>query len=146
MIPDDAILPRPFACPVCNGSGKVSRPPWVAGDQREWSSTTIAAYPCRACGGTGVLWRTEVVIPDDATPDLAASPRGWDATPLADRWCLNAWAGNPFCEDGHPAADGAPHYCDRNYQHTGRCRCTCGSTTTIPAPVVADQGRVSFDG
>jgi hypothetical protein len=48
----------PHTCPVCTGSGKVSRPPWVAGDQSTWSgSTTFTSYTCRACQGSGVVWR-----------------------------------------------------------------------------------------
>jgi hypothetical protein len=31
--------PVPHCCPVCSGSGKVSRPPWVAGDQESWTDT-----------------------------------------------------------------------------------------------------------
>ena len=42
-------------CPVCNGTGLVSRPPWVAGDVPSWSSTGTGPYPCRVCGGKGVL-------------------------------------------------------------------------------------------
>ena len=42
-------------CPVCNGTGLVSRPPWVAGDVTGWSSTGTGPYPCRVCGGRGVL-------------------------------------------------------------------------------------------
>lgn len=42
-------------CPVCDGQGTVSRPPWVAGDQYEWSSTGTGPYPCRACGGGGII-------------------------------------------------------------------------------------------
>lgn len=43
------------ACPVCQGTGLVSRPPWVAGDQAQWSSTSCGPWPCRACSGAGVL-------------------------------------------------------------------------------------------
>jgi len=46
----------PHKCPVCDGTGLVSRPPWVAGDQLEWSDTSTSPHPCRACGGSGVLW------------------------------------------------------------------------------------------
>ena len=47
---------RPFCCPVCSGTGLVSRPPDVAGDQKEWSSSSTAAYPCKACEGKGIVW------------------------------------------------------------------------------------------
>lgn len=46
----------PHKCPVCDGSGKVSRPPWIAGDQQTWVSGSIEMYECRACTGTGIVW------------------------------------------------------------------------------------------
>ena len=46
----------PVKCPVCDGTGLVSKPPHVAGDQREWADSSAGPYPCRACLGTGVLW------------------------------------------------------------------------------------------
>lgn len=36
-------------CPVCDGTGLVSRPPGTAGDMNTWSSTAQGPYPCRAC-------------------------------------------------------------------------------------------------
>lgn len=48
---------KPYCCPVCNGAGTVSRPPWIAGDIQAWESTSTAVYECKACQGTGVLWR-----------------------------------------------------------------------------------------
>ena len=42
-------------CPVCNGTGKVSRPPWIAGDVNEWASNSIEFYPCYACRGKGYI-------------------------------------------------------------------------------------------
>jgi hypothetical protein len=47
---------QPYVCPVCRGSGKVSRPPWVAGDIDSWTGTGDI-YDCNACKGTGILWR-----------------------------------------------------------------------------------------
>lgn len=48
---------EPFTCPVCNGTGSVSTPPGVAGDQPYFSSSTnCGPWPCRACQGAGVLW------------------------------------------------------------------------------------------
>lgn len=46
----------PHACPVCNGTGIVSRPPYVAGDIQFWSSTETVTYGCRACHGSGIVW------------------------------------------------------------------------------------------
>ena len=42
-------------CPVCDGTGLVSRPPGVAGDQETWFSSSSGPYPCRVCNGNGVL-------------------------------------------------------------------------------------------
>ena len=48
---------QPFKCPSCAGTGKVSRPPWIAGDQPFWgSSSTGDLYDCRACAGSGIVW------------------------------------------------------------------------------------------
>lgn len=48
----------PHCCPVCSGTGKVSRPPWLAGDQPYYPSspTSPPSYPCSACDGTGIVW------------------------------------------------------------------------------------------
>lgn len=47
----------PYKCPVCHGHGTVSKPPWVAGDQRDWvdSGSGGDAYACRACHGSGIV-------------------------------------------------------------------------------------------
>jgi len=42
-------------CPVCDGTGLVSRPPGVAGDQETWVSNDTGPYTCRACGGSGLI-------------------------------------------------------------------------------------------
>lgn len=42
-------------CPVCDGTGLVSRPPGVAGDQRIYNTTSCGPWPCRVCNGIGVL-------------------------------------------------------------------------------------------
>ena len=51
-----APLKQPFKCPVCNGTGLVSRPPEIAGDVESWTSSTTNTYPCKACAGTGIIW------------------------------------------------------------------------------------------
>lgn len=49
---------QPFKCPVCNGAGKVSRPPWVAGDVEIYSaSNPMELFDCSACDGKGVIWK-----------------------------------------------------------------------------------------
>ena len=55
--PGRALDRRPFACSVCNGHGTVNRPPWIAGDQLEWAASDSGPYECRACGGTGIVWK-----------------------------------------------------------------------------------------
>lgn len=47
----------PHKCPVCDGTGKVSRPPHVAGDIPTWSDNGAGPYECQPCSGSGVLWR-----------------------------------------------------------------------------------------
>ena len=49
---------KPHCCPVCNGSGKVQKPPDVPGDQNTWISSGTELYPCQACNGTGIIWET----------------------------------------------------------------------------------------
>ena len=41
-------------CPKCDGQGMVSKPPWIAGDVTEWTSTQTS-YPCDLCGGMKVI-------------------------------------------------------------------------------------------
>lgn len=43
-------------CPCCAGTGRVSRPPGVAGDQMTWTDSNTGPYICQACGGGGVLY------------------------------------------------------------------------------------------
>jgi len=45
-------------CPVCDGTGLVSRPPGLAGDVPTWSGNSTNPYQCRACGGTGIIGMT----------------------------------------------------------------------------------------
>ncbi len=42
-------------CPVCNGTGLVSVPPGVAGDQPTFTSTSCGPWPCRVCKGAGII-------------------------------------------------------------------------------------------
>lgn len=47
---------KPHKCPICNGTGLVSRPPGVAGDQVTFSSTSTGPWACIACNQTGIIW------------------------------------------------------------------------------------------
>ena len=42
-------------CPVCAGTGLVSRPPWIAGDVTTWVSCRTDPYECKTCRGLGIL-------------------------------------------------------------------------------------------
>ena len=70
-------------CPKCNGQGYVSKPPWVAGDQNEWTSTS-AFYPCDICSGAKVL-----LVPDNNYYlGLAESSlkKDWDTKEEDEAW------------------------------------------------------------
>lgn len=45
-----------WKCPVCNGTGKVSIPPEVAGDQPTFTHSSGGPWECRACRGAGIVW------------------------------------------------------------------------------------------
>lgn len=49
-------------CPVCDGTGLVSRPPWIAGDQSYWIGSSSGPYTCKACGGSCVIWYNEKLL------------------------------------------------------------------------------------
>ena len=51
-------------CPVCDGTGLVSKPPWVAGDQHQWSSTSSGPWPCNRCNGVGTFEALQEVETD----------------------------------------------------------------------------------
>jgi len=42
-------------CPVCDGQGIVSKPPWIAGDQRSWSGSSEINHVCHRCNGAGTI-------------------------------------------------------------------------------------------
>ncbi len=48
-------------CPVCDGTGLVSKPPWIAGDQTVWVSSSSGPYPCKVCSGVGMILAPEEV-------------------------------------------------------------------------------------
>jgi hypothetical protein len=41
-------------CPKCNGQGIVSKPPYVAGDQHEWTSASTS-FQCDVCNGAKII-------------------------------------------------------------------------------------------
>lgn len=63
----------PHKCPVCDGTGLVSRPPWIAGDVYEWSTTGTGPYTCKVCHGTAIVWAHAPAEPAPPlnSPDVA---------------------------------------------------------------------------
>ena len=45
-------------CPKCGGQGVMSKPPWIAGDVNEWSSTSCT-HICDVCNGSKIIQRPE---------------------------------------------------------------------------------------
>lgn len=45
-------------CPKCNGQGIVSKPPRVAGDVYQWSSTSTS-FTCDLCNGAKMILKPE---------------------------------------------------------------------------------------
>ena len=41
-------------CPKCNGQGQVTKPPYIAGDQETWSSSS-AIHQCDVCNGRKII-------------------------------------------------------------------------------------------
>lgn len=41
-------------CPKCNGQGQISKPPYIAGDVHEWSSSSYI-FPCDVCNGSKII-------------------------------------------------------------------------------------------
>lgn len=54
----------PHKCPVCNGAGTISGPPYVAGDQPTWGDSGTQPYPCPACEETGIIWEPSLSSPE----------------------------------------------------------------------------------
>lgn len=50
----------PHKCPVCDGSGAVSRLPSQTGNQETWTDGETGGYRCNACSGTGIIWEEEI--------------------------------------------------------------------------------------
>lgn len=52
----------PHKCPVCDGAGKVSRPPHLAGDIETWDSYDGGPWICHGCDGTGIVWEPNKIL------------------------------------------------------------------------------------
>jgi hypothetical protein len=45
----------PILCPMCAGTGVVDRPPGIPATQATWVSNSAGPWPCRICGGCGLI-------------------------------------------------------------------------------------------
>lgn len=70
-------------CPVCKGSGLVSRPPGVAADQVTFFSTSTGPWGCQTCNGETII----------LTPDA-----GREATPCEQDCTIKEWPHDRPCE------------------------------------------------
>lgn len=57
-------------CPKCNGQGQVSKPPYIAGDVPEWSSSSVI-FQCDVCSGAKVIpmFVVSEVVPTNQTQE-----------------------------------------------------------------------------
>lgn len=55
--PPQGLEVKPYLCPKCNGQKKVQTPPWVAGDQPEYTAGDFKLYDCPVCNAQGVIWK-----------------------------------------------------------------------------------------
>lgn len=51
-------------CPICVGTGVVSRPPGVAHDQSTFVSTSCGPWPCPTCNGTRMVIAKSGLVED----------------------------------------------------------------------------------
>jgi hypothetical protein len=47
----------PHKCPVCDGTGRVPRPPFYTGGYD--FGTGIGQFFCNACQGSGIVWKKD---------------------------------------------------------------------------------------
>jgi hypothetical protein len=61
------------SCPVCTGTGLVSRPPGIAGDLTTWTSGGVVNYTCPTCKGWTILGE------ETGLPPRLNQTREWEA-------------------------------------------------------------------
>ena len=47
-------------CPKCDGQGIVAKPPFIAGDVHQWSSTSVT-FPCDVCNGAKIISMNHII-------------------------------------------------------------------------------------
>lgn len=50
-------------CPVCDGTGVVSRPPGIAADQPSFATTSAGPWPCPTCQGARIIYVKQGAAP-----------------------------------------------------------------------------------
>jgi DnaJ-class molecular chaperone len=55
-------------CPVCDGTGRLSRPSYIPGDQPTWVGSS-STFLCHACHGAGVILSPDTVSYQTTTAD-----------------------------------------------------------------------------
>ena len=63
---EEGMSEQPYKCPVCNGAGRITRPPGIGGDVETWTASGITLYCCPLCKGERIIWRGQ---PDAPIPD-----------------------------------------------------------------------------
>jgi len=79
---------RPYRCPTCDGTGLVSWPPGVAGDQPTWSDNATGPFPCQPGGGTRIVWG---VCPSSTSTHLQEDTQSMGWLPAAIRIVPIIW-------------------------------------------------------
>lgn len=82
-------------CPVCDGTGLVSRPPGVPGDAKEFTTTETGPWPCRACQGACVI-----PTPESVQDLKTSSPIDFDQ--IGDVWAKAVKVVGALFDDSRP--------------------------------------------
>ena len=59
------------SCPKCNGQGTVSKPPHLAGDITQWTSSETS-YTCDVCNGAKIILMHQIET-EDGCPYFVSS-------------------------------------------------------------------------
>ena len=76
----------PHTCPICQGTGKASKPPWIAGDANDWSDTSCGPWTCNGCLGSGIVWEYEQEVYRIENDQLINIFTGWVYYPTVGCW------------------------------------------------------------